>query len=61
MGFFTEILIKLGVMERPKLVRKRNRRRLSRRYERITEYKNSPEYRARMKRDRRRAEQRKTT
>jgi hypothetical protein len=60
MGFFKDILIKLGLAERPKLVRKRDRRRNSRRYERITEYKNSPEYKARMKRDRRRAEQRKT-
>lgn len=60
MGFFKDILIKLGLAERQKLIRKGNRRRNSRRYERITEYKNSPEYKARMKRDRRKAEQRKT-
>ncbi len=60
MGFFKDLMIKLGWMERPKLFRKRDRRRNSRRYERVTEYKNSPEYKSRMKRDRRKAEQRKT-
>ncbi len=60
MGFFKDLMIKLGWMERPKLLRKRDRRRNSRRYERVTEYKNSPEYKSRMKRDRRKAEQRKT-
>jgi len=60
MGFFKDLLIKLGWMERPKLLRKSERRRNSRRYKRVTEYKNSPDYKARMKRDRRKAEQRKT-
>jgi hypothetical protein len=60
MGFFKNLLIQLGWMEKPKLVRKGDRRRNSRRYKRVTEYKNSPEYKARMKRDRRKAEQRKT-
>jgi hypothetical protein len=60
MGFLKDRLIKLGWMEKPKLVRKGDRRRRNRRYERVTEYKNSPEYKSRMKRDRRKAEQRKT-
>ncbi|HTA76090.1 MAG TPA: hypothetical protein VK791_02915 [bacterium] len=60
MGFLKDLLIKLGWMEKPKLVRKGDRRRRNRRYERVTEYKNSPEYKSRMKRDRRKAEQRKT-
>jgi hypothetical protein len=60
MGFFKDLLIKWGVLERPKAIRKGDRRRRNRRYERITEYKNSPEYKSRMKRDRRKVEQRKT-
>ena len=60
MGFFKEILISLGFVERPKLLRKADRRRISRRYERVSAYKDSPEYRARMKRDRRKTERRNT-
>jgi hypothetical protein len=59
MGFFTDVLIKLGFMNRPKLLRKKDRRRIARRWERTSEYKASPEYQSRLKRDRRKGERRK--
>ena len=59
MGFFKDLLINLGLMDRPKLLRKKDRRRNNRRWERTTEYKASPEYQARLKRDRRKAGRRK--
>jgi hypothetical protein len=49
----------LGIMDRPKLLRKKDRRRIARRWERTSEYKASPEYQARLKRDRRKSERRK--
>jgi hypothetical protein len=59
MGFFTDLLVNIGVMDRPKMLRKTDRRKKSRRWERTTVYKNSPEYQSRMKRDRRRGDRRK--
>jgi hypothetical protein len=59
MGFFTDLMINLGIMDRPKLLRKKDRRRIARRWERTSEYKASPEYQSRLKRDRRKSERRK--
>jgi hypothetical protein len=59
MGFFTDLMINLGIMDRPKLLRKKDRRRIVRRWERTSEYKASPEYQSRLKKDRRKGERRK--
>ena len=59
MGWFNDMMIEFGFAERPRVLRGKDRRRLDRRYERLSGEKGSSIYQERLKKDRRKKERRK--